>query len=1136
MSMKRYLALVLSVIFVLSFALPCFSFASGDFAGGDGTADNPYLISTKQQLDNVRKNSDDLYFKLINDIVFTDSDFEEGGAFYNDGSGFLPIDGFGGKFDGNGFSIVNLKQNGKGEADYGGLFGETNRYKNVHIENLNLKDCSVKDFAYAGGIAGSISIGLIDNCTVSGEVSSFKSIGGILGSTDNQDQHHGAFKIRNCCNNAKVTLDTSKRNTEDRSESGIWLGGVIGSNSAYIYNCTNNGSLNAKVDDGEYYVSIGGIAAFVYPHYEHDPIRRCYNTGNLNINLGKGYKECYIGGIAGEGPVKECYNIGKITVEASEKNYICGAISGTFEEESAYNYYLKGTAKAPYGDVSKEDYAEAELTAEEMKSKASFVGFNFEMGWRMGDSNGYEYPVWINTNDGIVSLEGKGTKEEPYLISTPEDLRSIDEWYDGSLVSKTLYFEMTNDIVFDDADFEEGGKFYNGGNGFSPIGENDGSSGYFNGNGYSIVNMKQTGREKAAIFIGESFRISNLNAVNCVFEATYCAAGISIGGTAENCTSDSVIIAEGADSVYAAGVIACLDNFTNYTVKNCVNKSEVKAISGSAENNRAKIAYAGGIAVGGEYDIYNSYNAGNVSAKAEGGNAYAGGIAAGSNDGLIMNAYNMGKITAENNNAEKTLASGAICNNPETEMISVYYLDESAPSASSDGEDKGAVRCTCEEMSNAQTYKDFGMDAYWEMGNEDYPYPVLKQETDASVLFESGNGTKADPFMIATKKQLENISRVTYSESSSYYYKLANDIIFEESDFEEGGAFYNDGQGFLPIGRNAAFNGTFDGNGFKIEGLIQNITKSAFVNTGLFGSVNGGTIKNLTLEKSTVTVNNGARAVRTGGVAGYIYNGSLISNSNVSESIVQNIKGENFSYIGGIVGCADASVVENCNSLGEVIMKQGASSSEVGAGGIAGRLMSLSRMSNSLNTATVTIVPAESKSEYIGYSPMGGLCARTDESYIVNCFNQGKLVCEKQNGLMGSLVGYAYISLMTVNCAYLENGEEKAVGKTEYIIVAPPVYIMPAKDKIGGFYTDTVRALPEDEDGSIPAFTFNEADSNFGDVTGDMKVNSSDIAMVQRYVTGKGTVQGITKMLADINVDTQTNSRDIAQLQKIVAG
>ena len=84
-----------------------------DFAGGKGTADSPYLISNKEQLNNMR-NYMSSYFRMTQDIIFNESDFAEDGAFYNNGVGFISIgdanENFSGVFDGNGYAIKNLYQ------------------------------------------------------------------------------------------------------------------------------------------------------------------------------------------------------------------------------------------------------------------------------------------------------------------------------------------------------------------------------------------------------------------------------------------------------------------------------------------------------------------------------------------------------------------------------------------------------------------------------------------------------------------------------------------------------------------------------------------------------------------------------------------------------------------------------------------------------------------------------------------------------------------------------------------------------------------------------------------------------------------------------------------------------------------
>lgn len=129
--------------------------------------EHPHLISTTLDLDKIRTHTHTEngvttitgYFKLSNDIVFADEDFEEGGSFYNDGQTWIPIgqknlkgeDGVGpafcGKFDGAGFSIKNLKMtpinSDKRNRRYCGVFlhlGENGIITNTTfdgIENTN---------------------------------------------------------------------------------------------------------------------------------------------------------------------------------------------------------------------------------------------------------------------------------------------------------------------------------------------------------------------------------------------------------------------------------------------------------------------------------------------------------------------------------------------------------------------------------------------------------------------------------------------------------------------------------------------------------------------------------------------------------------------------------------------------------------------------------------------------------------------------------------------------------------------------------------------------------------------------------------------------------------------------------------
>lgn len=115
------------------------------FDGGTGTVDDPYLISTPEQLNMVRGNLSG-YYKLVNDIDLISYDNWE--PIGNSKSKFA------GSLDGNNHKITNLKINRPG-TKYQGLFGNTDN--TAKISNLGLEDVDVTGNNYVGGLVGNNS-------------------------------------------------------------------------------------------------------------------------------------------------------------------------------------------------------------------------------------------------------------------------------------------------------------------------------------------------------------------------------------------------------------------------------------------------------------------------------------------------------------------------------------------------------------------------------------------------------------------------------------------------------------------------------------------------------------------------------------------------------------------------------------------------------------------------------------------------------------------------------------------------------------------------------------------------------------------------------------------------------------------
>ena len=123
------------------------------------------------------------------------------------------------------------------------------------------------------------------------------------------------------------------------------------------------------------------------------------------------------------------------------------------------------------------------------------------------------------------------------------------------------------------------------------------------------------------------------------------------------------------------------------------------------------------------------------------------------------------------------------------------------------------------------------------------------------------------------------------------------------------------GQVWTPIGQTSAtqFMGTFDGQGHTIENFVVNDTEGGAHSSGLFGWLNNGTIKNVTVVRATVTGNQ-----YVGGIVGYVefFSSAVVENCHVVNSTIQALNDKAGAVVGyganagtQIKGCT----ATNCN-------------------------------------------------------------------------------------------------------------------------------------------------------------------------------------------------------------------------------
>ena len=325
------------------------------FAGGTGTATDPYLISTPAQLNNVR-NDLEAHYKLINDIDLAGwGNWEPIGTDVN-----TP---FSGVFDGNGKVIKNMTINIVSSG-------------NIYVDSVragffgNLYTATVKNTG-------------IVNSEVSATSSGIVFTGAIVGFSSNSN-------LLNCYNRGTVHSISTERNAS--------AGGIAGeiSSTCKVEFCYNSGSVNAITygsNSGTSAPFAGGIVGG--RTISDTTISNCYNIGTVTSTAVGSL--AYAGGIAGSSKtINSCYNTGTVT----GTSIITGGIVGSCASGSTISncYYLNSSAVYAFGSANL--YFDTptlvnvlSLTEPQMKQQSSFIGFDFDTIWAINPAinNGYPY-------------------------------------------------------------------------------------------------------------------------------------------------------------------------------------------------------------------------------------------------------------------------------------------------------------------------------------------------------------------------------------------------------------------------------------------------------------------------------------------------------------------------------------------------------------------------------------------------------------------------------------------------------------------------------------------------------------------------------------------------------------------------
>lgn len=601
---------------------------------GSGSVEDPFLISDANELGMISWYPENSCFAMGNDIDLAGIHW------------FAPVvPAFGGRFEGNGHKLINLRMSGHGPIGLFGILEESGQVRNLVLEgSLISEDDTLCVDDYAGSLVG-INRGTVADCSsVMGVVSGDRTGG--VGALIGMNCDYGS--VSRCYSNGKAQGNFG------------CVGGIAGYNSGIVWNCTSsadangltcvgglvgsnsNGSVVCSWSRGETSgsYSVGGLVGLnvegrILTSYSRSSVIGHEDIGGLvGKTLGGRVSDCYatgdvngvvsVGGVVGRtknwsltsGIIANCYSTGDVN-GVEETGGIAGAnYNGvilrcfwdtevqTCDVNSGIGYSEGGASDHVLG-----------LPTSEMQMESSFVSVGWDFLdermngtseiWQIPSQGGYPLLSFFH-GEPPFPLPGSGTEAEPYLIGDANELGMV-KWY-----PKDCSFRLNSDIDLSNMDWSGA---------IIPV-----LGGCFYGDGYRIMNMGITGYEEVG-FIGyleERGRVTNLGIEGSSVSGTkrYIGglAGVSSGTVADCYYSGSVI-----GDVYVGGVLG-----TNWggTVFDCYSVGEV---SGNGD--------VGGLVGHGGKSISNCWSVASVS-----GHSDIGGLVGGINGGIISDCWSAGYV------------------------------------------------------------------------------------------------------------------------------------------------------------------------------------------------------------------------------------------------------------------------------------------------------------------------------------------------------------------------------------------------------------------------------------------------------------------------------------------------------------
>ena len=417
----------LSLLFALFLATG--AFAESAFSGGDGSSDNPYLIATTDDMDQLAADVNSGYFnlyygkffRLTSDLDYTNAakdgagnNYTPVGLFYSNGATNRSFRGF---FDGKGHTIKGIRVSYRNDISGGtngvGIFG--------FIEDGSVKDLTVDDCVFkgttVGGVVGYNYKATIKNTHVKSSV--------IIGSDESSTANHGGIVGRNHLGTVEGNISEAQVICNEGQSCSIF-GGIVG--HALSSTTKNNLYLGTTVEGGSY---VGWIVGKIEDTYPFDG--NIYPSSLVDGGAGRENKSTGldIAGAAKPRSISLQENISLVPGEP-EVSYSNGL--------KVYSWGLKYdgvTYYKPNGTIS-----------------LAYNGNTFISGFQCSGSDGCEVSgstltIGFDIDKPITEVStvaSTGNANDPYLIMSASDWDHLVQMVNQGETFSGKFFKLTNNI------------------------------------------------------------------------------------------------------------------------------------------------------------------------------------------------------------------------------------------------------------------------------------------------------------------------------------------------------------------------------------------------------------------------------------------------------------------------------------------------------------------------------------------------------------------------------------------------------------------------------------------------------------------------------------------------------------------